>query len=69
MTILLVSNRSDIFEVISKAMITEIARWGDERGALYDYDHWKEECNDVREDLIGRAEKYMAHEHLNIKEP
>jgi hypothetical protein len=47
-------------KVISKAMITEIARWGDERGALYDYDHWKEECNDVREDLIGRADKYVA---------
>jgi hypothetical protein len=46
--------------VISKAMLCEIARWGDERGALYDYDHWKEECNDVREDLIGRAEKYVA---------
>ena len=46
--------------VISKAMICEIARWGDERGALFDYDHWKDECNDVREDLIGRAEQYVA---------
>ncbi len=46
--------------VISKSMLCEIARWGDERGALYDYDHWKEECNDVREDLIGRADKYVA---------
>jgi len=47
-------------KVISKAMICEIARWGDERGALYDYDHWKDECNDVREDLIGRADRYVA---------
>jgi len=46
--------------VISKSMICEIARWGDERGAVYDYEHWKEECNDVRVDLIGRADKYVA---------
>ncbi len=46
--------------VISKSMICEIARWGDERGALYDYDHWKDECRDVRDDLIGRAEKYVT---------
>jgi len=45
--------------VISKSMFAEIARWGDERGEVYDHNHWKDECNDVREDLIGRAEKYV----------
>jgi hypothetical protein len=46
--------------VISKSMICEIARWGDERGELYDYEHWKKECKDVRDDLIGRADKYIT---------
>lgn len=46
--------------VISKAMICEIARWGDERGALYDYNHWKNECQDVHNDLIGRADLYIT---------
>jgi len=47
-------------KVISKAMLCEIARWGDERGQPYDYEHWKEECKDVRDDLIGRAAKFVA---------
>ena len=47
--------------VISKAMLCEIARWMDERdGPAYDYEHWKDECMDVRDDLIGRADKYVA---------
>ncbi len=46
--------------VISKSILCEIARWGDERGQVYDYEHWKEECKDVRDDLIGRANKYVA---------
>ena len=45
--------------VISKALFCEIARWGDERGPVYDHDHWKSECKDVRDDLIGRADKYV----------
>jgi len=45
--------------VIEKSILCEIARWGDERGEVYDYDHWKKECNDVREDLIGRAARFV----------
>jgi len=46
--------------IISKAMLCEIARWGDERGSVLDHDHWKSECKDVRDDLIGRADKYIT---------
>ena len=45
--------------VISKSILCEIARWGDERGRVYDYEHWKNECKDVRDDLIGRAELFV----------
>ena len=43
-------------KVIEKAMLCEIARWGDERGPVYDHAHWKGECKDVRDDLQGRAD-------------
>ena len=47
-------------KVIQKSILCEIARWGDERGEVYDYEHWKEECKDVRDDLIGRSGLYVA---------
>ena len=49
-------------KTIEKSILCEIARWMDERSNrnVYDYDHWKEECNDVRTDLIGIADKYVA---------
>jgi hypothetical protein len=43
-------------KVIEKSILCEIARWGDEWGEPYDYQHWKSECQDVRNDLIGRAD-------------
>jgi len=45
---------------ISKSILCEIARWGDERGRVYGYEHWKNECKDVRDDLIGRAGKLIT---------
>ena len=48
--------------VLAKSMYPEIARWGDERGEVFDHDHWEQECNDVHKDLIGRAEKYIEEE-------
>lgn len=47
-------------KVIEKAMLCEIARWGDERGPVYDHAHWKKECQDVRNDFIGRAEQLVV---------
>ncbi|MBO8131863.1 MAG: CotH kinase family protein [Candidatus Marinimicrobia bacterium] len=44
---------------IEKAILCEIARWGDERGKVYDYDHWHKEWEDVRNDLRGRADKLI----------
>ncbi|MBN1414255.1 MAG: chitobiase/beta-hexosaminidase C-terminal domain-containing protein [Bacteroidales bacterium] len=45
---------------IEKAILCEIARWGDERGSLYDYDHWHKEVQDVKDDIQGRANKMIA---------
>jgi len=45
--------------VIDKSMFCEIARWGDERGSVYGYEHWLNECGDVRDDLTGRAELFV----------
>jgi len=47
-------------KVISKAMLCEIARWGDERGLVYDHENWKSECKDVHNDLLGRSDLYVA---------
>ncbi|MCK4448016.1 MAG: lamin tail domain-containing protein [Candidatus Marinimicrobia bacterium] len=46
--------------VIEKSILCEIARWGDERGVVYDYEHWKNECKDVRDDLTGRSDLLIA---------
>lgn len=40
---------------IDQAILCEIARWGDERGSLYDYDHWQDECQEVWEDMNFRG--------------
>jgi len=45
---------------IEKAILCEIARWGDERGSLYDYEHWHKEWQDVDDDINGRANKLVA---------
>ncbi|MFC1619476.1 FN3 associated domain-containing protein [Candidatus Neomarinimicrobiota bacterium] len=42
--------------IIEKSILGEIARWGDERGEPYGYDHWLSEIDDVRRDLIGRSD-------------
>ena len=49
-------------KTIEKSILCEIARWMDERSEVdvYDYDHWKEECQDVRNDLIGRADLFVS---------
>jgi len=44
---------------IEKAILCEIARWGDERGFLYDFDHWHKEWQDVNDDLVGRDLKLV----------
>ena len=45
---------------IEKAILCEIARWGDERGSVYDYNHWHKEWQDVKDDLYRRADKLIA---------
>ena len=45
---------------IEKAILCEIARWGDERGSLYDYNHWYKEWKDVKDDIQGRAGTLIA---------
>ena len=45
---------------IEKGILGEIARWGDERGFLYDYDHWHKEWQDVKNDIQGRADKLLS---------
>jgi len=45
---------------IEKAILCEIARWGDERGSVYDYEHWHKEWQDVKDDIQGRAGKLIA---------
>ena len=45
---------------IEKAILCEIARWGDERGSVYDYEHWHKEWQDVKDDISGRAGKLIA---------
>jgi len=45
---------------IEKAILCEIARWGDERGNLYDYQHWLGEWKDVKDDLVNRASKMIT---------
>jgi hypothetical protein len=45
---------------IEKAILCEIARWGDERGYLYDYDHWYKEWQDVKNDIHGRANRLIT---------
>jgi len=49
-------------KTIEKSILCEIARWMDERNDVnvYDYQHWKNECKDVRDDLIGRAAKFVT---------
>lgn len=46
--------------VIKKSILCEIARWGDERGQVYGYEHWKKVCREVRDDLVGRSSKLVA---------
>ncbi len=45
---------------IENAILCEIARWGDERGELYDYQHWLGEWKDVKDDLDGRSAKLIT---------
>ena len=45
---------------VEKAILCEIARWGDERGSVYDYDHWHKEWQDVKDDIQGRAQKLIS---------
>jgi len=47
-------------KVIEKSIFCEIARWGDERGQVYGYEHWKKECKGVRDDLAGRSGELVA---------
>ncbi|MBN1996939.1 lamin tail domain-containing protein [candidate division KSB1 bacterium] len=44
---------------IEKAILCEIARWGDERGDPYDYQHWLGEWIDVKDDIVYRARKLI----------
>lgn len=45
---------------IEEAILCEIARWGDERGSVYDYEHWHGEWQDVKNDISGRANKLIS---------
>ena len=49
-----------LYHFIEKAILCEIARWGDERGFLYDYDHWHKEWQDVKDDIHNRANKLIS---------
>ncbi|MBN1482885.1 lamin tail domain-containing protein [candidate division KSB1 bacterium] len=44
-------------QFIEKAILCEIARWGDERGDLYNYQHWLGEWQDVKDDIGNRAKR------------
>ncbi|MFC1569420.1 chitobiase/beta-hexosaminidase C-terminal domain-containing protein [bacterium] len=45
---------------IENAILCEIARWGDERGSVYDYEHWHQEWQDVKDDINGRTNKLIS---------
>ncbi len=45
---------------IEMAILCEIARWGDERGSMYDYQHWQGECKEVRDDLVRREDRLIS---------
>lgn len=45
---------------IEKAILCEIARWGDERGDPYDYQHWLGEWQDVKDDIVRREVRLIA---------